>query len=148
MKKRKKRAMTLLEVMIVIFIIGIIGSVIGYNMRGSMDQGKAFKTKEGITKLYNIVHLEMGSNEIEKLDGSSSEAIGAEVKEVLKRSGLVNKPSQYLIDGWKDNLTFKVERLDKTFEIRATSEKYEKFCEKKGKSFEYPWLEEEAADDS
>ena len=100
--------MTLLEVMIVIFIIGIIGSVIGYNMRGSMDQGKAFKTKEGITKLYNIVHLEMDSNEIKALEGANSEEIAEKVGKVLVDSGLVNKPQQYLIDGWKNKLEFEV----------------------------------------
>ena len=55
---KKKYTMTLLEIMIVIFIIGIIGSVIGYNMRGSLDNGKAFKTKEGSRKLYEIIQLE------------------------------------------------------------------------------------------
>ena len=58
-KKKKQRPMTLLEIMIVIFIIGIIGSVIGYNMKGSLEEGKAFKTQEGIKQLYEIFHLEM-----------------------------------------------------------------------------------------
>ena len=43
--KKSKKAMTLLEVMIVIFIIGIISSVIGYNMKGSLEKAKAFKTE-------------------------------------------------------------------------------------------------------
>ena len=148
MSKRKKRAMTLLEVMIVIFIIGIIGSVIGYNMRGSMDQGKAFKTKEGISKVYNIVHLEMGSNDIKDLNEANSEVISERVGEVLRASGLVNKPKQYLEDGWKNPLEFHVEKVDGTYEIRMTSEKYENFCNKKNKSFDYPWNEKENADNS
>ena len=41
---QKKRALTLLEIMIVIVLIGIIGSVIGVNMKGSLDAGKAFKS--------------------------------------------------------------------------------------------------------
>lgn len=147
MKKQKKRTMTLLEVMIVIFIIGIIGSVIGYNMRGSMDQGKAFKTKEGITKLYNIVHLEMDSNEIKALEGANTEEIAARIGDVLRDSGLINKPQQYLVDGWKNDLQFEVVAIKGGYEIRAKSEKYEKFYEKKSKSAEYPW-DEEAADDS
>ena len=139
--------MTLLEVMIVIFIIGIIGSVIGYNMRGSMDQGKAFKTKEGITKLYNIVHLEMDSNEIKALEGANTEEIALRIGNVLTESGLVNKPKQYLIDGWKNDLQFEVVAVKGAYEIRAHSEKYERFYEKKNKSPEYPW-DEENADDS
>ena len=57
MKNPQKKTLTLLEVMIVIFIIGIIGSVIGYNMRGSLNEGKAFKTKEAMSKLYEISQL-------------------------------------------------------------------------------------------
>jgi general secretion pathway protein G len=139
MKKKKKRSMTLLEVMIVIFIIGIIGSVIGYNMRGSMDQGKAFKTKEGITKLYNIVHLEMDSAEIAPLHGKESSEIQGEVQDALTRSGLVNRPGQYVIDGWKGPLNFTVVQVGSEYEIRATSTKYEEFCNKKQVPFDYPW---------
>ena len=142
MKKRKKRAMTLLEVMIVIFIIGIIGSVIGYNMRGSMDQGKAFKTKESISKVYNIVHLELGSHEIKAL-GQDSTVIKEAVERALERSGLVNRPSQYLVDGWKNDLEFTTRKVKGSYEIRMRSEKYETFCEEKDKPFDYPWDEED-----
>ena len=44
-KKKKQYALTLIEIMIVIVLIGLIGSVIGANMKGSLDEGKAFKTK-------------------------------------------------------------------------------------------------------
>ena len=131
--------MTLLEVMIVIFIIGIIGSVIGYNMRGSMDQGKAFKTKEGISKVYNIVHLEMESSDIKALDGADSATIQVEVLEAIKNSHLVSRPNQYLNDGWKNPLTFVVKQVDNDYEIHMTSEKYESFCERKNKPCDYPW---------
>lgn len=142
MKKIKKQAMTLLEVMIVIFIIGIIGSVIGYNMRGSMDQGKAFRTKEGISKVYNIILLEMGNHDIKKLNGASSQKIQERVKQALQESGLIHKPSQYLIDGWKNDLKFYVFNVEESYEIRMRSEKYEAFCSQKNKPFEYPWDEE------
>lgn len=146
MKKRKKQPMTLLEVMIVIFIIGIIGSVIGYNMRGSMDQGKAFKTKEGIYKVYNIVQLEIDSGEIQKLEGKPSSDIEEEVGKILEQSGLISKPQDYLVDGWKNPLEFNVEHLEGGYEIRMKSVKYEAFCQKKGKKPDYPWefKEEEA----
>jgi len=140
--------MTLLEIMIVIFIIGIIGSVIGYNMRGSMDQGKAFKTKEGISRLYNIVHLEMDSGEIKSLMGKDSRFIGEKVGEVLKQSGLISKPGEYLEDGWKTPLEFRVASVDGAYEIHMSSEKYKTFCEKKGKNCDYPWTEETNPDAS
>ena len=91
--KRKKRAMTLLEVMIVIFIIGIISSVIGYNMKGSLEKAKAFKTKEGIKKLNEIFDLEMAS-------GTLAQEILENTEDILKASGLVNNPKDLLKDGW------------------------------------------------
>lgn len=91
--KRRKRAMTLLEVMIVIFIIGIISSVIGYNMKGSLEKAKAFKTKEGIKKLHEIFDLEIASGTMLRDVLENAEAI-------LKASGLVNNPRDLLKDGW------------------------------------------------
>ena len=47
---RKKRAITLLEIMIVILLIGLIGGVVSYNLKGTLDKGKAFASKEGAKK--------------------------------------------------------------------------------------------------
>jgi general secretion pathway protein G len=92
--KKNKKAMTLLEVMIVIFIIGIISSVIGYNMKGSLEKAKAFKTEEGIKKIKEIFELEMaqGSTNLQEI----IENPGA----VLQNSGLVNSGKEMLKDGW------------------------------------------------
>ena len=93
---KKRYAMTLLEIMIVIFIIGIIGSVIGYNMRGSLDTGKAFKTKEGARKLYEIVQLETAQGrELKEEDD-----LPKQVSEILKKSGLVKNVADLMKDGW------------------------------------------------
>ena len=51
----KKRSVTLLEMMIVITLIGLIASVIGYNMKGSLDRGKAFKTEESQKQIKDIL---------------------------------------------------------------------------------------------
>ena len=94
MKTRmKKRALTLLEIMIVICLIGLIGSVIGFNMKGSLDEGKAFKTRQAQDQIQDILMLEV--------------ARGAEIAEVVKNaetylenSGLVKKPKEFVKDGW------------------------------------------------
>ncbi len=67
--RKTRRAMTLLEIMIVIFIIGIISSVIGYNMKGSLEKAKAFKTTEGIKKITEIFELELaqGTTTMQKI---------------------------------------------------------------------------------
>lgn len=133
---KKRYAMTLLEVMIVIFIIGIIGSVIGYNMRGSLDKGKAFKTREGINKLYEIVQLEDTQGNSLKGKENLEEA----VKNVLSDSGLVRKPADLMKDGWGNTYQFKMVGP----ELRIYSEKYENYCKAKNIDDPYPWSEEDS----
>ena len=50
----KKRALTLIEIMIVIFLITLITGAIGYNMKGSMDKGKEFRTKQAKAQLHDL----------------------------------------------------------------------------------------------
>jgi len=54
---KRKRPITLIEVMIVIVLIGIIASVVGYNMRGGLDKGREFQTERGREKLENVLNL-------------------------------------------------------------------------------------------
>ena len=49
--KIKRHFVTLIEMMIVMFLIMLITGVIAYNYRGSLDEGKAFKTRAGIEKV-------------------------------------------------------------------------------------------------
>lgn len=139
--KRKKQAMTLLEVMVVILIIGIISSVVGYNMRGSIEQGKAFKTRETISKVYNIIQLEMTPNDLVKFstDKTSTSSIKNHIEKILESSELLSQPKQYLVDGWKEDLIFSVDTSNNFPELRITSRNYENFCTKQNKPFDYPW---------
>jgi len=62
--------------MIVICIIGIIGSVIGYNMKGSMDEGRAFRSEHGSKQIHDLLTLKI--------------AEGTDIQEVL------GEPAMYL----------------------------------------------------
>lgn len=93
MKKMKKKPITLLEIMIVIFLIGLIGSVIGYNMKGSLDEGRAFKSEQGIARIKEILGLEIAN-------GASAQAVVENPKEFLEHSGLVKDATKTLKDGW------------------------------------------------
>lgn len=124
LKKRRKRAMTLLEIMIVIFIIGIISSVIGYNMKGSLSKAKAFKTVEGMKKILEIFELELaqGSTTLEEI---------AEVpEEVLDQSGLVASGHDLFKDGWGQRYQLKISSTGK---IVLKSKAYEGYLSKQKK---------------
>ena len=93
MVRRYKRSLTLLEIMIVIVLIGLIGSVIGVNMKGSLDEGKAFKTRQAKEQIADILMLEVAR-------GSSYDEVVLKKEEVLASSGLVKDPKNFLKDGW------------------------------------------------
>ena len=62
----KKRFVTLVEMMIVMFLIAMITGVIAFNYTGSLEEGKAFKTKSGIDKIHTILDLHLASHPEER----------------------------------------------------------------------------------
>ena len=90
---KKKKAMTLLEIMIVIFLIGLIGSVIGYSMKGSLDEGRVFKSERAIEQIHSILELEVAK-------GVSIDVVVANAERYLRNSGMVKDPRKMLKDGW------------------------------------------------
>jgi len=117
---KQKRAFTLLEIMIVIFLIGLIGSVIGYNMKGSMDEGKAFKTEQAMKQLDDIFELAIAK-------GFPASDIKDDPEKYLADSGLVKKPGNLMKDGWGKR--FDIEVHDDSLTISSTN--YNRFLSKK-----------------
>ena len=112
-KRKKKKAITLLEIMIVIFLIGLIGSVIGYNVKGSLEEGKAFRTQQGAARIQDILLMEIAN-------GAEPETVAANPEKYLLHSGVANQAKKLLKDGWGkpyiikakgDNITVKSEAL-------------------------------------
>jgi type II secretory pathway pseudopilin PulG len=100
----RKRSITLLEVMIVIFLIGLIGGVVGYNMRGSLEAGKAFKSEQGITRLEEILELEAVTQ------GITLDEIADNPRPYLENTGLFRDVDAALLDGWGEAYVMKVDK--------------------------------------
>lgn len=115
MKIKQKKPFTLLEIMIVILLIGLIGSVIGYNMKGSLDEGRAFKTRQGMAQIIDIFELEMAKT------GLSAKDIADNPEKYLKLSGLVKDPDKFVLDGWGKRFDFSVDTENNTFTISSSS---------------------------
>lgn len=135
----KKRAMTLLEIMIVIFLIGLIASVIGYNMKGSLDEGRAFKTRQAKEQLRDILLLEYASNS----QNVTLEEIAKNPEQFLAASGMVKNPKELLKDGWGNLFSIKVSGTDLTI----TSETLKKHNAKKQKTRGAPSENDREADE-
>ena len=96
-KKKKKRAVTLIEIMIVIMLISLIGGALAFNMRGSMDQGRAFKTDQNIARVRDILLMA-------DVDGDlSTDDIVTGWRNIVGKSSLVDA-SKVIVDGWNQPL--------------------------------------------
>jgi type II secretory pathway pseudopilin PulG len=113
--KSKKRPVTLIEIMIVIVLIGLIGGVVAYNMRGSLEEGKLFKTRQGGAQVYNILMLEVAK-------GRPINDVAAHWTEVLEQSTLAKNPKELSRDGWGQ--PYRVAVADDGRDLCVTSEKY------------------------
>lgn len=103
---KKKQAITLIEMMIVIVLIGLIGGALAFNMRGSLEKGKVFKTEQNILRVYDILMLEHAQRDIPLTK------ILEEREDILKRSSLVKDGPKLLKDAWGNDLIFTVQNDD------------------------------------
>ncbi len=111
----KKRTLTLIEVMIVILLITLIGGAIGYNMKGSLNKGRQFKTKQGKERLhdYLLICLE---------EGTSGKKLEENPDHYLKKLGLAVDPDKVMYDGWGMKYTVKYLEDKQDFEVTSPND--------------------------
>ena len=103
--KIKKQFMTLIEIMIVMALIGIIGGVLIYNFRGSIDKGKEFVTTQRAKQIKHILT-------IEALESSKNlSEIKSEWQELVENTNLIDPgvKEEILKDGWGKDFKIKIE---------------------------------------
>ena len=125
-QKRKKRAVTLIEMIVVMLLIATITGALAYNYNASLAEGKAFKTKEGISRIKTILALslaedpELTPNELEhKWTG------------FVQKSPLAGKSADLLKDGWGKPYDVHVEEQDGEQVIVVRSASLEAFNNQK-----------------
>ena len=91
---KRKRYLTLIEMMIVILLIALIGGVLAYNLRGGLDEGRGFKTTQGIQKVEDILNYELAKGT------TNLDTVSSNWQEVLRQSALVSNPNDLINDGW------------------------------------------------
>lgn len=116
--KMVRRFVTLIEMMIVMFLIALITGVVAYNYRGSLDEGKAFKTKAGIDKLQTILNLALADSPGDNFSGDGW-------KGIVKSSPLVQNPDTLIKDGWGQDYTVQID--PSTNAVIVSSQKYEEY---------------------
>jgi general secretion pathway protein G len=120
----KKRFITLVEMMIVMFLIAMITGVIAYNYTGSLEEGKAFKTKAGIEKIHTIIDLHLA------IHPEDRDNIDSKWKEIVASSQLVKNPNELIKDGW--GVDYDVTRNHNN-DVEIKSDKYIAYQRAKGR---------------
>lgn len=90
--KKTKQSLTLIEIMVVITLIGIIGSVLGVNMKKSMDRAKAFKAKAHAQKIEDSLNIYFAENNV------TPDEVIANAATILSDSGFFKDDRFILID--------------------------------------------------
>lgn len=116
--KIKRRFVTLIEMMIVMFLIALITGVVAYNYRGTLEEGKVFKTKTGIQKLETILNLEVAKNP--QLSGN----IKSNWQAIILNSPMVHDPQALIVDGW--GMPYDVD-IDDNGAVKVTSQRYNEY---------------------
>jgi hypothetical protein len=120
--KKKKRTLTLLEIMIVIALITLITGVIGYNMRDTLNRGRAFRTEQAKEQLRDMLLLSLS-------DGKSPAQILHTPAACIKELGLAKNVDQLLRDGW--NNKFSITYLEDEADFKIESDAYNQYLQKK-----------------
>lgn len=110
----------MIEIMIVMFLMATFMGVLAYNYKGSLEQGKAYKTKAAMDKLTSILSLRQAEDP--SLDFTSN------WKEVVRTSPLVHSADSLIVDGW--GRPYEVS-INDNGEVCVRSEMYEKYTGKK-----------------
>lgn len=116
-----RRAITLIEVMIVMFLIALIAGVVAYNYRGSLDSGKAFTTEQNMAKLRNLLDLETAKTNVDL------STIPNNWEVLLRKSPLVKSVDSLSKDGWGESFRFEYDNQKRDYKIR--SERYEAYLQ-------------------
>lgn len=125
MRRLQKKCVTLVEMMIVMFLIAMITAVIAYNYTGSLEEGKAFKTRAGIDKIRTILDLHLAAHPEEE------ENIESDWRQIVLTSQLSKGGQELLRDGW--GVEYKVSK-PREGEILIESDKYRDYLQKKGRA--------------
>ena len=118
---RKKRAITLLEIMIVILLIGLIGGVVSYNLKGTLEKGKAFASKEGAQKLEDIINIEL--QQTSTITAANLVNDKTKIRQFVLNSGLISERQidKFLKDGWNEE--YEITLVDGKNEVAVSSAK-------------------------
>lgn len=95
---KKKRALTLVEILVVMAIIGMITGALAYNYQKSLETGREFKTREIISRVETVLNLALADGQI------TTATLSTKWKDTLAQSPLIQNSDHFTKDGWSQEL--------------------------------------------
>lgn len=115
-----------MEIMIVIFLIGLIGGVIAYNMKGSLDEGRYFQSQQAMRQIQEVLELEIAR-------GATVEKVNEKPRHYIERSGIVKNVDKVMKDGWGNPFAIKA-APDGTIEV--TSDRFKEYDDERKEEYD------------
>lgn len=109
----RKQAITLMEVMVVIVLVGMISGVLAVNMKGSIRKGKIFQTEQQCMRVQEVLMMEYATS------GLSLDQIVEDRAAILKNSLLMPQGKDPLKDAWGDDLIVRISREGDAIEVTS-----------------------------
>lgn len=131
MKARRpvRRAITLIEMIVVMILIATITGAVALNYRESLNEGKAFKTQAGIDRLETVLSLYYAEHPGEAMRGGEDDILS-----IVSQSPLVRNPKDFIRDGWGDKYEISIQTDSSSAPVIAVrSKKFEQYQAEKKK---------------
>lgn len=128
--RRTKRAITLIEMIVVMILIATITGAVALNYRESLNEGKAFRTKEGMDRLETVLALYYAEHPGIPIKDEYEERF-----RIVSESPLVRNPREFLKDGWGENYEVHIGMQDNSSDlsIEVKSRKYAQYLNEKNR---------------
>lgn len=135
-RKRRRLAVTLIEMIIVMILIASITGVLAVSYRGMLEKGNAFKTEQRMRRLEAIITTHI----MENTDKSGDQV---DWLTVVRNSPLAGERAEDLMcDGWGKKFNIVIPPLDQSdWKVTITSEalnRYKGSGSKTGRSTQNP----------
>jgi type II secretory pathway pseudopilin PulG len=118
---KKKHSLTIIETLIVIFLITLISGAVGYNLKGTLDKGRAFRTELAKEQLENLLLICVE-------EGEKPETVSRDPESYLEKYNLAKNSKKLTEDGW--GVPFKIEYNKKSHQFIARSDALDAYKEK------------------
>ena len=112
---KMKRALTLIEMIVVLMLLTMITGALAYNYKGSLDKGKEFEKREMLSRIQTVLDIAVADGEI------ASQADTDKWQDLVEASPLIQNPKKFIAkaQAFGIKITFSEATKSKTAEVKV-----------------------------